>query len=141
MFFNSEKNDKEYEKYYIKLVEKDKYKEELEGVYLSIDEVEDNGKYSYIITFDNVGKKQENVKILVVDGKSKEDKIEYFPSFGIVENKGYSIVLENEEVKEKEAKGVNLTILDSEKIEYMLIYFNGNNKEQFVRVKVSDYLV
>ena len=141
LFFDNKKKDKEYEKYYTKLVGKDKYEEELENVCLSIDEIEENGEYSYIITFDNVSEKQENIKILVVNGKSKEDNIGYFPSFGIVENEGYSIVVEDEEVKEKELKGVNLTILDSEKIEYMLIYFKGNNKEQFVRVKVSNYLM
>ena len=41
-------------------------------------------------------------------------------------NKGYSLILNSDEKKGKEIKGVNLTVLDSNKIETLLIYFSGN---------------
>jgi len=140
VFFDKDKSDKEYEKYYNKLVDKDNYSDSLDGVSLSVDEIEENSKYSYIITFDNVSERKDNVKILVVDGISNKDNIKYYPSFGIVDNRGYSLILSSEDKGEKEIKGVNLTILESEKIEYLLIYFNSDDGEQFVRVKVSNYL-
>ena len=140
IFFNKDNGDKDYKEYYDRLVEREEYSESLNGVSLTILENLDNGKYSYIVTFDNVSTKQSNVKILIADGNSSKDKMEYYPSFGIVDNEGYSIILSSEEKKDKEVKGVNLTIVDSDKIEYLLIYFSGNGNEQFVRVKVSNYL-
>ena len=140
IFFNKDNGDKEYKKYYDKLVEREEYSDSLDGVTLTIFENEDNGKYNYVVTFDNVNVKQSDVKILIADGNSSKDNMEYYPSFGIVDNEGYSIILSSEEKKDKEVKGVNLTIVDSDKIEYLLIYFSGNSNEQFVRVKVSNYL-
>lgn len=138
IFFNDRKNN-DYEKYYTKLIEKDNYSDSLSGVNLEIVEsLESNDKYSYIITFDNVSVVNNDVKILVSDGS--EYKKDYFPSFGIVDNKGYSIIPMSEEKGDKQVKGVNLTILESEKINYLLIYYSSNNHEQFVRVKVSNYL-
>lgn len=137
VFFDKDKGNKEYEKYYNKLVEKDQYSDVLDGIELSIIEVEENNKYDYMITFDNASEKKENVKILVVN---PDDEGKYFPSFGMLDNKGYSIVCNGEISEEKDIKGVNLTILDSEKIEYLLIYFSSNNNEQFVKVNVVNYL-
>ncbi len=141
LFFYDRDNDREYEKCYDSLVERESYEDNLVWVSLSIDEIKEEENYSYIITLDNVISRQNDVKILVVNSNCKKDKIEYFPSFGVVDNKGYSLVLSGEETGEKEVKGVNLTILDSDKIEYLLIYFKGNGIEQFVRIKVSNYLV
>lgn len=139
VFFNDKKEDKEYEKYYEKLIDREEYSDSLSGVDLSIVEnLESNDKYSYIITFDNVSIVNNKVKILVSDGSSSSKN--YFPSFGIVDNKGYSIIPVSEEKGDKQVKGVNLTILESEKINYLFIYYSSNGNEQFVRVKVSNYL-
>ena len=93
---------------------------------------------SYIITFDGVSVVNNDVKILVSDGG--EYKKDYFPSFGIVDNKGYSIIPMSDSIEGKQLKGVNLTILESEKIESLFIYYSSNGNEQFVRVNVSNYL-
>lgn len=137
IFFNDKDNNNDYEKYYNSLVEKEDYADTLDGINLSIYEVDEN----YIITFDGVSEKQDNVKILVLNNNCTKDNIKTFPSFGIVDNKGYSIVKDNNNLEKKELMGVNLTIIDSEKIDYLLIYYKANNNEQFVRVKVSNYLV
>ena len=140
VFFDKDKSDKEYEKYYNKLVDRDNYSDSLNGISLSIDEISEDNKYSYIVTFDNVSEREDNVKILVVNGNAKKDNVEYYPSFGIVDNEGYSLILSSEDRGEKEIKGVNLTILESDKIEYLLIYFSSDDSEQFVRVSVGNYL-
>ena len=138
IFFDDKKNN-DYEEYYIKLIEKDNYSDSLSGVNLEIVEnLEISGKYSYIITFDNVSVLNNDVKILVSDGSEYKD--DYFPSFGIVDNKGYSIIPASESKGDKQVKGVNLAILESEKINYLLIYYSSNNHEQFVRINVSNYL-
>lgn len=138
IFFNDKKNN-DYEEYYTKLIEKDNYSESLNGVNLEIVEsLESDDKYSYIITFDGVSVANNDVKILVSDGS--DYKKDYFPSFGIVDNKGYSIIPMSDSIEGKQLKGVNLTVLESEKIEYLLIYYSSNGHEQFVRVKVSNYL-
>ncbi len=141
IFFNDKKDNNDYEKYYNSLVEKEDYLDTLEGVNLSIDEIEEASKYNYVITFDGVSEKQSNVKILVLNNNCTKDNVETFPSFGIIDNKDYSLVKENNNLEKKELMGVNLTIIDSDKIDYLLIYYKANNKEQFVRVKVSNYLV
>ena len=135
-FFYDKETSKEYEEYYERLVECENYEDHLKGVKVSIDEVEEENRYSYIITFDNVSIKQNDVKILVVGDRNNRD---YYPSFGIIDNKGYSLV--NGEVSsEFEKKGVNLAIVDQNKIETLLIYYSSNNLEQFVKINVSDYL-
>jgi len=137
VFFDKDKNDKVYDKYYNKLVDKEDYSDNLNGIEISIIEVGDNNKYDYMITFDDPDEKKENVKFLVVN---PDDDSKYFPSFGIIDNKGYSIVPNGEINEEKDLKGVNLTILDSDKIEYLLIYFSSESNEQFVKVNVGNYL-
>ena len=127
-----------YKKYYNKLVDRDEYSDELKGIDLNIDEICEDNKYSYIITFDNVSIRQNNVKILVIDEQKKDSG--YYPSFGIIDNKGYSIILSDENRENNEVKGVNLTIVDSDKIESLLVYFSSDNTEQFVRIKVGNYL-
>lgn len=128
-----------YEEYYVKLVENHTYNSILEGIDLSIIESEENGKYNYIITLDNVSSRQDDVKVLVIENTATKD-IKYFPSFGIVDNKGYSLIPLVDEKEENEVKGINLTILDTDKIEDLLIYFNSNDREQFVKVRIVDYL-
>ena len=139
VFFDNKKSDREYNKYYSKLVDRDTYNDVLDDVTLSIDEIEEDNKYSYIITFDNVSERKDNVKILIAK-ENVSDNEEYFPSFGIISNKGYSIVMNNSVVGENEVKGVNLTILNSDKIESMLIYFFSDDGEQFVKINVVNYL-
>lgn len=138
-FFNKDKEDKEYQKYYTKLVEKEVYSNNLDGIDLSIVESEENGKYSYIITLDNASSKVDDVKVLVIEDTTSKD-VKYFPSFGIVDNKGYSLISSGDERDDKQVKGLNLTVLNSDKIENLLIYFSGNGSEQFVKVRVVDYL-
>ena len=67
--------------------------------------------------------------------------MEIFPSFGIVENKGYSLVKDGEEnIDNKQLKGVNLTVLDEDKIDYFIIYFSSNGVEDFAKVQVSTFV-
>lgn len=140
VFFDKEKTNKEYNKYYEKLVSRKEYKDSLDGIMLSIDEVKENDRYDYIITFDNVDERKDNVKILVVDSKTDKNDKRYYPSFGIVNDQGYSIIKNNEDITGKETKGVNLMILDTDRIEEILIYFSSNENEQFVKINVSHYL-
>ena len=139
VFFDKDKDNKVYEKYYKKLVDRDNYSDSLSDVSLDIEEIGENNKYSYIVTIDNVSKRQNNVRILIADSNSNKNNVKYFPNFGIIDNKGYALI-ENGEINDKELEGINLTIVDSEKIEYMLIYFASDNGEQFVKVKVANYL-
>lgn len=140
VFFDKDKSDKEYEKYYKKLVEKGTYSDSLEDVSVNIYESSKNGKYIYSITLDNVSEKQSNVKVLIVDSNASKDKIDFFPSFGIIDNKGYALVPEGETSKDNEKEGLLLTTEYNSKIEYMLVYFCGNGEEQYIKIKVSDYL-
>lgn len=140
VFFNEKEDKNDYEKYYMSLLDKDSYSEALEGVSLSIVERYNNSKYDYTITLDNVSERQNNVKVLVIDNNCNKDNVRAFPSFGIIDEKNYSLVKDTNNLDNNELKGINLTIGDSEKIEYLLIYYSSNEKEQFVRVKVSNYL-
>lgn len=140
IFFDKDNRNNDYEEYYTKLLKQESFSNTLEGLSLSVEEIEENGKYSYIITIDEASEKQSDVKVLLLNGNCKEEELEVYPSFGIIDNKDYSIVPKDEEISDKEIKGINLTILEKGKIEYLLIYFLGNGKEQFVKVKVSNYL-
>lgn len=139
-FFDKEDENKEYLKHYNKLVDRENYDSDILGVQISIDEFENEGKYSYIVTFDNVNEIKNNVKILVASGNANKDSKEYFPNFGIIDNEGYSIVPKGTTLKDKQVEGINLAMVEEEKIEYLLIFFYSNNIEQFVKVKVSNYL-
>jgi hypothetical protein len=142
IFFDSENTNNEYEKYYKKLVEREEFATYLDDVNLNIEEIEDgNSKYSYIVTFDGVNEDKNDIKILVLDEKCSKEKMEKFPSFGIIANKGYSLVKDGNENEEKKLlKGVNLTIIGEDKIDYFIIYFSSDSNEQFVKVEVSTFL-
>ena len=140
VFFDKEKTSKEYKTIYNKLINKTDYSGGIDGVTLSIEEISENSKYSYIVTFDNVEERKNNVKVLVADASSSKDNIGHFPSFGIIDNKGYSLIPNGVNAGEKEFKGLNLTIIDVDQIEELLIYFSSDDGEQFVKVNVSNYL-
>lgn len=139
VFFNEKDNNKDYEKYYNKLVRREEFKTYLDDVNISVEEVaEGDSKYSYIITFDGVSENQNNVKILALDEECDKEKIEKFPSFGIIADKGYSLVKNGEEnAEKKKIKGVNLAVVDEEEIDYFIIYFSSDKGEQFVKVSVN----
>lgn len=140
ILFDKENDNNTYEKYYNKLVNKDEFKNYIDDVNLNIEEIEEDSKYTYIITFDGVSEKKENIKILVLDEKCSKDKIEKYPSIGIVANKGYSLVPNgNEEEENKLFKGVNLTVIDKDKIDTFIIYFSSNGVEEFAKVNVSSF--
>lgn len=142
MFFDKKEDNNEYENYYNKLVSNENFISYIDDVNISVEEIDEgNNKYSYIITFDGVNQTKENIKILVLNQECRKDQIEEFPSFGIIANEGYSLVkLGNEDESKKMIKGVNLAVLDKEKIEYFIIYFSHSNLEQFVKIKVSDFI-
>lgn len=142
IFFNKKDNSEQYEKYYNKLVEREEFTNYLDDVNLSIKEIEeDDSKYTYTITFDGVTSTKSNIKILVLDERCSKDKIDNFPSFGIIDNEGYSLVKAgNEDVENKLLKGINLIAIKREKIDYFIIYFSNDNNEQFAKLKVSDFL-
>lgn len=137
--FFDKKDNNDYKKYYNKLVERENFSSYLNDVNLNIEEVmQDNLKYTYIITLDNVTEKKENIKILVLDEKCEKGNLEYFPSFGIIDHKGYSFVKLGEEDEEKKLlKGVNLSIADKDKIDNFIIYFYSDGIEQFVKVAAN----
>lgn len=138
IFFYKNNKNNDYKEYYTRLLQQESFSNTLEGLDLSVEEIEENGKYSYVITIDDAMEKYDDVKVLVVNGSCSEEKIEAYPSFGIIDSKGYSLIPKGEKKVEKELKGINLTILETEKIEYLLVYFSGNGNEQFVKVKVSN---
>lgn len=140
VFFDKKEDKNDYEKYYNKLVERQEFKSYLDDVNINIEEIDEgNSKYSYIVTFDGVSSTKSDVKILVLDEECTKDNMEVFPSFGIVENKGYSLVKDGEEnIDNKQLKGVNLTILDENEIDYFIIYFSSNGVEEFAKVQVSN---
>ena len=79
VFFNEKDNNKDYEKYYNKLVRREEFKTYLDDVNISVEEVaEGDSKYSYIITFDGVSENQNNVKILALDEECDKEKTEKF---------------------------------------------------------------
>lgn len=139
IFIDKKDGNNEYEEYYKKLVERGNFSDSFDGVNVYVEEiVQTDNKYTYIITLDGVSEKKEDVKVLVLDEKCKKDEVEYFPSFGIMDNKGYSLVKDGEEDNEnKMIKGINLTVVDKNKIDCFLIYFSSNGGEQFVRVSVE----
>ena len=140
VFFDKKEDKNDYEKYYNKLVERQEFKSYLDDVNINIEEIDEgNSKYSYIVTFDGVSSTKSDVKILVLDEECTKDNMEVFPSFGIVENRGYSLVKDGEEnIDNKQLKGVNLTILDENEIDYFIIYFSSNGVEEFAKVQVSN---
>ncbi len=139
IFFDNDKTNKDYNKIVENLAEKENYNEQLIGANLDIEEISEDDKYDYIITIDNVSQKKDNVRVLVMED-IEDYKDKHFPSFGVIDDKGYSIIPSNEQKREKEIKGLNLTILDSDKIECLLIYFACDGEEQFIRVNVASYL-
>lgn len=140
VFFDKKEDKNDYEKYYNKLVERQEFKSYLDDVNINIEEIDEgNSKYSYIVTFDGVSSTKSDVKILVLDEECTKDNMEVFPSFGIVENRGYSLVKDGEEnIDNKQLKGINLTILDENEIDYFIIYFSSNGVEEFAKVQVSN---
>ena len=139
MFFDKDEHENDYEEYYTKLVERDEFADYLNDVNLNIEEVfDENFKYSYIIVFDGVNEIKEDVKILVLEENWSEEEIEYFPSFGIIANFGYSLVKEgNENEENKLIKGISLSISNVDKIENFIIYFSSNGVEEFVKIPVN----
>lgn len=142
IFFDKKSNDNEYEKYYNKLLNRTEFSSYLNDVNINIEEIEqENSKYTYTITFGGVTEKKENIKILVLDEKCSKENVEVFPSIGIVSDKGYSLVKEGEQDTNNKLYEIGaLSIADKEKIDIFLIYFNSNGREEFVKVKVSDFL-
>lgn len=140
VFFDKKEDKNDYEKYYNKLVERQEFNPYLDDVNINIEEIDEgNSKYTYIVTFDGVSSTKSDIKILVLDEGCTKDNMEVFPSFGIVENKGYSLVKDGEEnIDNKQLKGVNLTILDENEIDYFIIYFSSNGVEEFAKVQVSN---
>lgn len=140
VFFNDKKDNNDYERYYKKLVEREEFVTYLDDVNINVEEIDEgDSKFSYVITFDGITENQNNVKILVLDEVCSKEKLEEFPSFGIIENKGYSLVKNGEEnIENKKLKGVNLTVLDKEEIDYFIIYFSSDKQEQFVKIQVSE---
>ena len=107
---------------------------------LSVDEINEDGKYTYIVTLDNIAMKMDNVKILVVPNGATKDIIGSYPSFGLIDNKEYSIIPSDQQRGDKEIKGVNLMLIDGAKIEELLIYFSSDSCEQLAKINVSSYL-
>lgn len=143
VFFNNLDNkDHSYSKCYTKLVNREVYEDNLDNVSLSIvrSDKKENNLYDYVFIFDGVSEKLSNVKIMVVDS-NYANRDGYYPSFGIIDNKGYSLINKDDEKGNKEIKGINLAIVDSSEIDYVLIYFSYDNIEKFVNVKVSNYLI
>ena len=142
IFFDKKKGGNEYEKYYNKLVEREEFSSYLEDVNIDIkEEKESNSKYTYSVTFDGVSEAKENIKILILDANCSKEKIENFPSFGIVANKGYSLVKDGKGDEEnKLLEGVNLSVSNKEKIDYFIIYFASGSNEEFVKVEVATFL-
>ena len=141
IFFDKDKENDDYEKYYNKLVVNDTFVNYLDDVNLNIQEIGgENDKYTYTITFDGVSEDKNNIKILALADNCSKDKLEKFPSFGIISNKGYSLVKEgNEDEENKRLKGINLVIIDKEKINGFIIYFACDDNEQFVKAQVNDF--
>lgn len=140
VFFDKESENNDYDIYYKKLADREYYSDEIEGVDISIFENEDNGTYIYSIIIDNVKEKESDIKVLILDENVTKGDVKYFPSFGIVDNKGCSLIPTGLDGGAKEKDMLSLSMEYNAKIEYILIYFNGNNEEQFAKIKVSDYL-
>ena len=142
VFFDKKEDKNDYKEYYAKLVERQEFKSYLDDVNIDIEEVDEgNSKYTYILTFDGVTSTKSDVKILVLDAECSKEHIEIFPSFGIVENEGYSLVKSGEEnIQDKHLKGVNLTVIEEDKIDYFIIYFSSNGVEEFAKVQVSTFV-
>lgn len=140
IFFDKKEVKNDYKEYYTKLVERQEFNSYLDDVNINIEEIDNgNSKYTYIVTFDGVSSTKSDVKILVLDANCNKENMEIFPSFGIVENKGYSLVKDGEEnIDNKQLKGVNLTVLDEDKIDYFIIYFSSNGVEEFAKIQVSN---
>ena len=68
-----------------------------------------------------------NFKAMVIS--SEIDGKEYYPSFGIIDNKNINLVNDNSE--ENETKGVNLVVSNREKIKAFKVYVSYNNYEYF----------
>ena len=139
VFFDKDENE-EYEDVYNKLVGFHNYKSSLNDITLSVDEINEDGKYTYIVTLDNIAMKMDNVKILVVPNGATKDIIGSYPSFGLIDNKEYSIIPSDQQRGDKEIKGVNLMLIDGAKIEELLIYFSSDSCEQLAKINVSSYL-
>ena len=139
-FFNDKKGGNEYEKYYNKLVKNEEFSTYLDDVNVSVEEVDEgNNKFSYVVTFDGVSENQNNVKILVLDADCNKEKVEEFPSFGIISEKGFSLVKNGEENSQnKKIKGVNLIVVDEEEIDYFIIYFSSDKQEKFIKIQVGE---
>lgn len=139
VFFDVKTTKNDYEKYYNKLVEREEFLDYLDDVNISIEEIEqENSKYTYIVTFGGVTSKKENIKILILDEHCNKDKVEIFPSVGIISDKGYSLVKQGNQDKDNNLYeyGV-LTVADEEKIDNFIIYFSSKGVEQFAKIAVN----
>lgn len=140
LFFFSPIKTNDYNLYYNKLVSNQDFIESTDIFDITIDEeLRDNSNYDYIVTFDNFSYRVDYVKILIIDENAINDEnIIYFPSFGILKDEEYSFDKEeNYDIDNNVLKGTNLIVLDKEKIDYFLIYFNYSNNELYLRIPTN----
>ena len=140
-FFDKKEENNDYEKYYKKLVNREEFSSYLDDVNITIKEtLQSDSKYTYEIVLGGVTSKKEDIKVLILDDNCKEEIVEFFPSIGIVSDKGYSLVKKGEEDRKNNLfEYARLAISDEEKIDYFIIYFSSNGVEEFARVAVSTF--
>lgn len=134
LFFDKPTNEELYNKYLNKLESRESFDDlkENEDLDIVIDSAYIDNQYHYVLTFTSTITLN-NFKALVTI--ENEDSSEYYPSFGIFDNKNINLV--NDEPKDSEVKGVNLVVSNRDKVETFRVYVSYNNYEYFYSINVE----
>ncbi len=134
LFFDKKDNKKLYTEYFNKLDSTTHYNnlDENDNLNVKIDSDYINNQYHYVINFTS-NSTLANFKALVIPSSNREN--DFYPSFGIFDNKDISLV--NNDAKKGETKGVNLVISNKQKVESLKVYVSYNNQEYYYLLNVG----
>lgn len=135
LFFDKKSNKEIYTEYITKLENASTYSDLSSNGDLKVAVSSDyiNNQYHYVLTFTST-KTLSSFKALAMTQNMNHN--EYYPSFGIFDNKNIDLV--NDNVGDNQTKGVNLVISNKEEVEAFKVYVSYNNYEYYYLISVEE---
>lgn len=135
LFFDKPTNKDLYNEYLTKLERKESFDNINDNSELKIvvDNKYINNQYHYVVTFTSKATLN-NFKALVIPNNNISE--EYYPSFGIIDNKNINLV--DSDAKEGETKGVNLVVSNKEEIETFKVFVSYNSYEYYYLIDMGE---
>lgn len=99
-----------------------------------------NGKYSIVITIDNIQKRLDNVKLLLISGNEKLTPTDtLYPSKNILFKEEFALIPLGLETSDKAKHGINLNFISEEEVNivYIFISFVGDEGLETLYIQKS----